>query len=398
MESGTENAEEIQTGSSEASAPDQLPDSGGGVSESPFDKLENAFQQINGKAPSKSEEPAGEARPEGEADSGEDPDAEDDEVAAPVTPGKVKPVADPEESAEDLKPPRNFDAKKKEKFNRMPKWIRREFNGLVSELRGHADKTFRDLNAEKGKWGKLTEVVEHHMPMWGMSNVHPVEAIDALCRAQTKMVHDPVGGLWDQAQAVGLDFEVLAKIQRGEIPYKPGAFQPAERKNAAPPYADVRAVVQNEMRQANINAQSAAIVSEVDQAIESLQSERDSSGTSYVYPELHDQAFLDSLADLVLDAKRATPGLSYRDAIVKAWSYRTGRPAPGPLLPPSRPTLNGARNTKNAAQITGSVRGRPFSSGAGGFNLNDIPTEDIPECPIETGLMVDRFLKTGRWK
>lgn len=370
--------------------------------------MERAWQQLNTGTTDESETEkttpeAAEADPEdadNEAAEGETtaPPAEDDDDEAvgdqPAKPGGLEPL---EKLPEELRPPEAFTAKEKEQFNRMPKGLRRAVNGMIGNLRRNATQVFQALNTERAQWKELNDVVQHHMPMWGKMQVTPVEAIDALCRAQTKMVHDPVGGLWDQAQAAGLDFETLAKIQRGEIQYKPQAIPlrqaPARNNSQGGGFTDIGQIVQNELRRN-------AIQQEVDEALRSLISERDSSG-AYTYPELHDQAFQNSLDDLVLEARRTTPGLSYREAIQKAWSFRVGKPIPAQAdsSATNLPRLNGARNVnKDAALAGGSLRGRSFSGGPVGLSIADIPDEDIPDSPLETWQMVERFRKTGRWK
>lgn len=297
----------------------------------------------------------------------------------------------------DLTPPARLKAHEKEIFNTLPKGLKKAWSRSVRELESTTTKANQEI-AEKGRfYASIEEAISPYRDSWRERNLSDAQAIGALALAHKKLSNPETK---EQAYIalghdIGLGHLVAKKAgeptsQSEDIASHPYVKSLEEKINQL--QSRVEPVITNieGQRQAEFSKTVEQEVSEM----ETLRNETNQSG-KYLYPELHDDEFLERTKPLVSVYARVLPHLSAAERLKKAWSELTGNPISGSSGVTNQTRLPASNNQPNRA-ISAAVSVRGKSNPAKEVNQPLYKDEEIPDDPRETVRFMLKRLREGR--
>ena len=277
------------------------------------------------------------------------PDLKDDEDGEPVEASKEKEEKAPEVT-EEVKPPQSWTAAGKEWFNKQPVEARKELAKRTKELETHTYKVWEEANKIKKNYKDLDETLAPFEREWNLRGFTRAQMVLSLAQSQKMLSQDPEAGLDYIAKSYGTSLEEIVKKrleQGGEEGRDYGSDAQADA--ALQQLQNQVQYLQAELAKQNQGQNQARIQSVVSE-LHSVRDEVDGTGR-YVFPELHDRSFALSLGPVYTGLLQSQPGLTPREALVKAYTAMTGKV---PNRAQSIPTADRAR--KASLSVRGGSR------------------------------------------
>jgi len=277
-----------------------------------------------------------------------------------------------------LEAPARLEAAEKEAFKTYPPEMQKAIHRTIQQMERKFTETQTEYQRGIQETASIREALMPVAQDWGARGITASQGIAMLCSAQARLTNPETSTetFIKIGKDLGIDFDDLADIVRGEkvigdrgndISQHP-QFQALQAE-----LNDVRSY-QQQLQQRDLEGAVAPIVSEM----EAVRQEVDASG-AYRYPELHDEAFLDSVKPLVFELVKAVPGLGDGEALLRA--YHTVKGTTGNFNPPSSTRLPAQQQTiqQRAASAAVTVRGRTAPITGSGGMVGDIPPEALKD-------------------
>ena len=284
-----------------------------------------------------------------------------------------------------LAPPERLPEGQKQLFQKLPKGLKRETNKLFKSYEAAMTKANQAASETRG----LMEAIQPYASEWGMRGLSPAQGVAQLAAAQAKLTNPDKNVRLKSFQLLlkhaGLSAEDLG--QKGEA--APAAVN--EEINSLRGQVQQLQSMISTQQSASRQGETNAIVQE----LESVRLEVDQTSGDYRYPELHDENFLQqTVKPLVSAIKGSVPGITWADALKKAYSLATGKPGESLNSNQTRLTAAGNINKTPIRMIPPvSVRGKSVSTFTG--SEDDVPAEARGDARATARWVLER-LKSGR--
>lgn len=228
---------------------------------------------------------------------------------------------------EELKPPAGWKVERKEWFLKQPREVQEEVLRQTQEadrfFYQRAEEIKRYEKEQQQKWGGIEQAIIPYLHKWGHRGLTPQEAIVRLASTHDYITQNPVEGIRQLMQGMGVTVEQLAGHHGGY-----------EQQSAAiPPQFQQQFVAMQQrlaqlegVHQSQIQQTQQGQSQEIAQAISRVRDQRDPATGKYLRPELHDMGFLERIGQLVTHKRAANPGMSWEDAVIAAHAFETGAP------------------------------------------------------------------------
>lgn len=296
----------------------------------------------------------------------------------------------------DLAPPAIIQEHQKKIFAQLPDDLKREANRIFKTIQATGTRTQRQLAESLKHSEAIISNATRYIQDNGLVDPNtkqfysPNQLFTELMQAHSAINRDPDRAIANMIINMKANPENIALYLQGKNPsgvdlrndpnYSALQNEVNQLKNELSNY---RQNFEYEKRQPTINEYS-QVMNETDQA------------GNLLYPELHDQEFLDATGPIVaalLRTGRHTPG----QALKQAWSTLTGRSHSQPsgiqqITQPQPRQINFQERARNAAI---SVRGRIPPAGSQRDPSDDLELDEIPDSPTETARLLARRLAGG---
>ena len=286
-------------------------------------------------------------------------EAKPDKNKAPVQ------AADPTEVAA----PSRFDAASKTLFNKLPPKLKKDVSSMISGFQGEYTKSHQKYIAATKEAQHVVEAVRPYLlahPELQAQGYTESKLISGLIASHQNLTNPKTKhqAYVNLGRELGIDttqIESEAPTQEGDITNHP-QFQALQGQLNA---------VTSRIEQAD-GAQHQQVVSNIVSEMKLVQGETDASG-NFLYPELHNDAFLEQAKPLVSALKRSLPELSYGDALKRAHATLTGSSPQS--ANPKVPQQNNIPERATSAAV--SVRGKVSSPVSQGQSTGEFPEEAL---------------------
>jgi len=318
-----------------------------------------------------------------EAPGGDDPEAEGapqkELVFQPKKNAKVK-ASKVAASEPDLPPPNRLSAEQKEHFNKLPAPLKKATHAMFQNVEAQFTKAMQEARGAQREAAHIVEAVRPYLlshPELQEQGFTESKIVSGLLAAHQKLTNPKtaLSTYADLGAQIGLSKEKIAAIldiAKGndasvvDIKQHPDFVSLQERFNT------LESKIGGAERQ-SLEAQVTSIVSEM----EAVRDERNQAG-QYLYPKLHDGQYLEQVKPLVSALVRAIPGLSYGEALKRAYHQIEGTTGNSiQATQPRLPTTPIGRTERSAAAVA-SVRGR--SAPAVSSAVNEPPAEALKDA------------------
>ncbi len=301
-------------------------------------------------------------------DSEEAPSEGNEEDAEPVQSVEEGAPAEEEAQEEHYEVPQRFTAEEKEVFNQAPPKLKKALAAMVQNHERQFYKATEDLRIKEREASHVLEVVRPYLQSnpdllkagWTESKI-----VSALIGSHKRLT-DPKTS---QAEFVELG-EQLGFDMSG---FKGTAEQRPDDPEIRALREELKRVKSFISEQQNAKQQEA--LDYVKSQIKAAQEEKDAQGR-YLYPKLHDLNFLQQIEPLVRTLRQSTPGLTMKDALIRAHLAVVGT-TPGELVAqkPARLSENKSQKLERARAAVASARGRSQPTVVG--DPGEIPEEAL---------------------
>jgi len=314
----------------------------------------------------------------------EDPQGEAPKPSAAAPEKQVKKTKKAPET-EDSRPPERFNAKQKEIFNSAPPEIKHALSAMVLDQEREFTKAMQEARKYEAHNKGIVEAVQPYVDDWAERGFTVPQALAALAAANKKLL-DPKTRV-AAYRKLGAEMGITsADTPEGEA--VPAEMPDIENHPVVKTLLTELSELKSERDRERSEKQNATVSSIVTE-LATVRDEKDASGR-YRYPKLHDDGFLDQVKPLVSALKGAIPGISYGEALKRAYASYEGEPQ-GNSVQPNQARLPVNNSTQNRAlQAAVSVRGRAAPS-TNGTSLPDV----IPDSVRETVKMALGQLRRG---
>lgn len=254
-------------------------------------------------------------------------------------------------------PPERLHAPEKELFNQLPMPLKKAWHRAIKELEASTTRNNQEMTRATTEARGVIEAVQPFAKAWGERGFTVPSAIAALAAANEKLTDPKTSkdAYLALGRDIGIDFEEVAAIARGEAPASNAAAVTSHPEIIAM-REELNALKseREQFRSKQLNETVQSIASEM----AAVRDEQDQFG-HYLYPEMHEEGFFERAKPLVSALRGTVPGLSYGDALRRAYASITGKSGvTSPALnQPSLPPRDTQTNTR-ALSAAVSVRGR----------------------------------------
>ena len=303
----------------------------------------------------------------------------------------LKPKGQQKPESFQIPPPARLKAAEKEVFNSMPDPLKRAAHAMFKNQEATFTRAMQQVQAEAKEVTHMREAVRPYLlshPELAEQGFTESRFISALVSAHQKLTNPKTAKeAWlELAPQVGIDADTIKQLREG-------VGTPQTDITAHPQFVALQQKLNSiESKQQSVESEKHnAAVSRVLSEMEATRDEKDSAGR-YLYPELHEEAFLDAAKPLVSALVRAIPNLSYGEALKRAYFTLKGQSGNSNQVNQARFSNQNTNNLARAQQAAVSVRGRSAPSVPG--NLNTIPPEAL-RTPKETVAWALQQLRRG---
>lgn len=302
---------------------------------------------------------------------------------------KVDKANDPE-----LQPPTILDPSAKKLFLNLPEGLKRETHRLIKSIQANGTRTQQQLTESlkrsEGIINTATSYIRDNNILDEQGRAYqPDRLFNELLTAHNNIIKDPDRYIAQIIQSSGASTENISAYLQGKNPTGVDVSKDPIIRALQNELSTVKAklsereVAEMQQKSAPIAEQFTAVMQEIDPA----------SG-NYRYPELLDEAFLESTKPIVAALMRTDTNLSPGEALKKAHGILTGKQysqnAPKQIAPTQQINYN-----DRARQAAVSVRGKVPPIGSAGSNSSDLELHEIPQSATETARLIAQRLAGG---
>lgn len=287
----------------------------------------------------------------------------------------------------DGKPPQRLSAAQKEAFNALPPQLKAGVASMFAEHERTFTAAMQEARRAEAESRGIIEAVNPFATSWAERGFTVPAAVAALAAANEKLLNEKTreSTFLNLGNDLQVDWERMAALARGEE-------KPAASVASHPEITALREELnalkseREQVRSKQLNESVQGIVSEM----AAVRDEQDQFGR-YLYPEMHEEGFFERAKPLVSALRATIPGLSYGEALKRAYSSITGRPAGNSAQqsPARFPSQENQQQTR-ALSAAVSVRGRTAPQ-VTGMAMPD----RIPDSVRETTRMALEQLRRG---
>lgn len=292
----------------------------------------------------------------------------------------------------EMRPPLRFDLQAKEAFNKAPPQVRKAIHKAVRDLEAMSTRATQEASKHANEARHIVEAVRPYLlahPELAERGITESVFVSGLVAAHQKLI---------SPETKEKTFIELAHSTGNAHLLRDDAGQSASSQPDIANHPVVQQLIEQNKRlqqmiEPGYNRAQQAQRSEEERLVDSItaelsavQNETDAYG-NYVYPELHDEAFVKKWNPLV-SALVGTAGKSYADAAKQAVLILRSKPEANQVNQAKSP----ARNI--AVSAASNIRGRSISGVAA---TNKLETESIPrnESPAESAMRALEELRRG---
>lgn len=288
----------------------------------------------------------------------------------------------------DNRPPQRLSASEKELFNALPPQLK----PAVARMFAEHERTFTAAMTQARQFEAnargVVEAVQPFATKWAERGFTVPSAIAALAAANERLTNDQTKreAYLALGRDIGIDFDEVASIARGEAP----AAQAGAGISSHPEFVALKselAALRSE-REQSVSQQVQQSAQGIAAELAAVRDEQDQFG-HYRYPEMHEEGFFERAKPLVSGLRATIPGLSYADALKRAYSALTGNPAGNSQQPQTRLPAR-QEPQQRALNAAVSVRGRTMPQTTG-----TLMPDKIPDSVRETTRMALEQLRRG---
>lgn len=262
----------------------------------------------------------------------------------------------------DLQPPQRFTLEMKEKFNKYPADLKKQYLEDWGNVQRYSTQLWQETNREKDKYTEINQIVDHYIPKWGMQGLTPQAAVAEMFAMQDRIIKDPLAAYALMLEKSGITPEMLYEYREngGAVPaQQPQQQNFQQEQNNFLTKEELYETMQEWRQQEHEQAAVGSAAYEV----QAVKQEMSADGR-YLWPELHDLATVERVKPLVSDLMETQQGISWADATKRA--IQTLRYLNGNT---SSPSHNGSRlPTTNTEQINKLKAASVSVSGRGNAN------------------------------
>jgi len=297
---------------------------------------------------------------------------------------KGKPAA--QAQVQDTSPPVRLSAEQKEIFNALDPKLKMGVARMFLEHEREFTRTQQQLNSQINEVRGIHEAIQPFAAEWGELGYTVPQAIASLAATQSKLIN-PKTSL-DTYIKLGADLGYDVSGLRGG---EGATAQPANDISTHPQFLALQSELNSVKGVVNgwRNEQTNANVSQIVAEMSAVRDEQDQFGR-YRFPKLHEPGYIESMKPLVSALVRTIPGLSYGEALKRAY-YSAEGIGNSQQAASSQQTKFPETNNR-AIEAASSVRGRS-APGTSGFSIPS--AKDIPDSPADTVRMVYEQLSRG---
>lgn len=312
--------------------------------------------------------------------------------ATPAKPENPDDVVDPAAVAKELEidpdliPPARLDARAQQVFNNLPKTLKRAFSRSIKDVEAMGTRATQEATRAAQESRSIVEAVQPFAAEWAEQGFSTPAALATLAANHKKLTspdfNTKLSKYIEIGRSIGIDIDKLPELVK-----QLSSGQPVQPTSISehPEFRQLHQTVtslQSEREQAQIQAAAAPIAEEM----RAVQHEVDPATGNYRYPELHDDAYLESLKPLVSTLVATVPGLGYGEALRRAHYSRQGFGAPNqtpqtrlPAATPQKSTnINGAL-PQRAVSAAVTVRGASAPA-TGKAGIGEPPPEALKDA------------------
>jgi hypothetical protein len=302
-----------------------------------------------------------------------------------------KPVSDPlkapkkakkqQQQAPEFKGPPRFNAAEKEALAKAPAEVQLAIGRMVQEHEAKFTKTQQQLSYALQEAGAVAEAAKPLLMELADRGIPASLGIQGLVAAHQKLINPATATdkVFEIINTSPVDKQRLLALLQGEEPGSDGTATVTPDIAQHPQFVAMQTQLntllsqQQQVEQQRFNQTVQSITSEM----EAVQMEKDQFGR-FRYPKLHEPEFLDKVKPLVSALVGNVPGLSYAEALKRAYWSIEGQ-STGNSDQQNQTRLPESNNQQRALSAAVSVRGKS-SPGATGLAIPD----KIPDSVRDT--------------
>lgn len=308
-------------------------------------------------------------------------------VKAEGKPGKVR--KDKEPFDPEMFPPERLRAAEKELFNQLPMPLKKAWHRAIKDLESVTTRSALEHSKATGEARGVIEAVQPFAVGWAERGFTVPAAVAALAAANEKLLNEETREqtFLSLGKDLGIDWGRMAAIASGAAPAAaPQSLSSHPEISALREELNALKSEREQIRSKQLSETVQSIAAEM----AAVRDETDATG-HYLYPEMHDDGFFERVKPLVSALRGNTPGLSYGDALKRAYSALTGK-HPGASTQVNQPSLppQDTQTQSRALSAAVSVRGR-IAPQVSGMTMPD----KIPDSVRETTKLALEQLRRG---
>lgn len=282
----------------------------------------------------------------------------------------------------EIKPPPRFTAVEKEAYLKLPKELQAATWRMIQGQEAHFTKTNQQLSYALQEASGIAEAAKPLLMELADRGIPASVGIQGLVAAHQKLVNPATATnkVFEIINTSPVDKQKLIAMLTGEDSENGGQGAPQVDVTQHPQFVAMQSQVNNLLsQQQQVEAQRFhQTVASITSEMEVVQNEKDQFGR-FRYPRLHEPEFLDQVKPLVSALVGNVPGLSYADALKRAYWSIEGQSTGNSDQQVNQTRLPESNNQHRALSAAVSVRGRSSAS-AGGLAIPD----KIPDSVRDT--------------
>lgn len=252
----------------------------------------------------------------------------------------------------EIEPIHYWTVETKEWFNKQPGEYKKQLIKEAKEREAHTTKLWQNLQRQNQRYSGIDQVIQHYAPKWHEKGFDEVTALRQLAAHYDNLESNPLQAIYNVMAQKGLSLDDLHNFVQtgGQIPQQ---NYPSQQDSVLRSEVEqLKSIILGAQQE-----QAQAVVSSAVSEINTLRNEKTQDGR-YKYPKLWDSQYLTRVQPLVEQVRQTYPGITWRDATLKAhqaieaWEGNLGSPSP------NNTKLSQSQELQRAKQASVSVRSR----------------------------------------
>lgn len=298
----------------------------------------------------------------------------------------------PDDLDPELQPPERLLKNEKAKliFNNLPKTLKREYHRMVKDVEAGGSRVTSEAQKHIQEVRSIKEAVEPFAGQWAELGFTVPQGILSLARSQQKLT-DPKTAVQTYVE-LGRDLGITPEIVQQHLSGKPPAAAVSDEIERHPKFVAMQKRV-DALSSAVEQTSNTTVVQPIVQQLEAVRHQVDAAG-DFLYPELHDDDYLNSLKTRVLELKKNSPQTPIGDCLLQANAERKQKLGFGKLPNSSKTRIPASPNQNRISNAGVSVRGNTTGQGMRGSGELEPPPE-VLKNPRATTAWVHEQLRRG---